>query len=404
MASSSRHVGFSKWFIIGPVAFAVVGGGVWYGVKRTKNSHPESSPEHAHEMHGEEAHRGDHESEHASHSTDTHEEDHRDESALHESHMDHATKSVGQRAKRKLASDHQFESSTLPVQSILPAVSSGTQAQCVRGEYRGSGSTAAKVDAKDWGQVMDAFHASKADLMAWLEEQAKAHPSAISPELTKFLETEVREIRVQRPPTPEEPDLAYRGVLVMTEDADGVPLIRVGSGMIGLLKADPARARFEFTRVIAQQWSPCALAGSGAEKIWSTLIGCSGVHEDASAACAGGGFSELGWVTSTALAARVSAPGCVISGVQELQTACAAGAKTAAPAAQAAQAAHAEHHAPPAAQAAHAEAKRDIASTPSDHHGKNTGDRGEREAVHSTGTSAAKHSESHEDHAAGGHH
>jgi hypothetical protein len=329
MARITRQTKFPARFILVPIAFTLIGGGVWFGVKRGKGLHSESHPEHA-----------DHQSpqgaapvaqghpsqrrvkRHVADDAESHSASHSERHS--ESHDLEAT---APRLKRKLATEHDFKVAALPVQSLLPQDSVKDKNQCGRGEFQGPGLELTRVDAKAWSEIMNTFHAAKADLLAWLDDQAQAYPSAISPELKKFLETEVRELRVQRPPTPEEPDLAYRGILALTTDADEEPLIRVGSGMLSLLRSDPERARFEFTRVLAQRWSPCVLAGSGAEKIWSALVACSGVHEEVASSCAAGGFSELGWVTSTALAARVSAPGCVISGVRELQTACAAGAK-----------------------------------------------------------------------------
>ena len=324
MANPSRLKGFSKSIIIAPLVLGAIGGLVWYGVSRTKN-HSSSRGEVAHSEHGDSDHEaGVPERDHPSGGHQDHEvADHGTSEA-----SGHAARSAHRAPKRQVASDHQFVTSALPSQSILPT-EAAPDIVCSRAEYKGSGVTEVKVDSKEWGQVMDAFHGAKGDLLAWLEEQVKHHPEALSGDLRKFLETEVREIRVQRPPSPEEPDLAYRGVLVMSEDRDGVPLIRVGSGMLALLKDEPKRARFEFTRVIAQRWAPCALAGSGGEKLWSTLMGCSGLQEDWTTACAAGGFSESGWMTSTALAARVTPPGCKVVGVSELQASCGSASKAA---------------------------------------------------------------------------
>jgi len=85
--------------------------------------------------------------------------------------------------------------------------------------------------------------------------------------------------------------------------------------MIELVKADRARATFEMARVLAQRWAPCALSQQGGSALWSSLEGCLQTEEDPQLSCVPGGYSESGWMISTAVAARVADPGCRITGL-----------------------------------------------------------------------------------------
>ncbi len=380
MAKNSNWKPYAKSFFIAPVALGVVGGLVWYGVSRTKNRAPvvsHSESETLDERGSEHVERGEHEREGKSHRT-RHAREDSDISGESDGRGSHST-SKG--SGRKLAGGPKVQVEDLPVSAVLPVALKDYAALplCSREESRGMGPTAGKVEAAEWSLVMETFHEAKADLLAWLEEQAGAHPRTFPAELRESMEAQVRDLRIQRPPTPEEPDLTWRGIAVMSEDSEGLPLVRLGSGMVSLLKSDPRRARFEFTRVIAQRWSPCALSSAGAEKVWNSLKTCMGVTEDYKTSCADGGFSEAGWMTSTALAARVSSPGCRIEGLAASAPNC-----STTPAGT-----HSKGHTVSAAaekvQAPHGEVSRHIASESPDH----------KEAGHSAGGHSDVHGVEH---------
>lgn len=178
---------------------------------------------------------------------------------------------------------------------------------CASIEYRGEGPKLTKVTKGDWSAVMDQFHAAKHELLSWLEKRKHDLPESIS----TVMERQVRNLKIQRPPAAEEPDLAWRGIGVYSQSAQNDPILRIGGGFVKLSLKNPARARFEMARLVAQAWAPCELQRlSAKDETWLPLLKCLGMSE--SQGCGEGTFSESGWAVSTTLAAAVSAPGCQI--------------------------------------------------------------------------------------------
>lgn len=171
--------------------------------------------------------------------------------------------------------------------------------KCVSVEVMGRGPVS-KTSPKDWAEVMKSFHKSKADYLAWLN----AHRAEFGDELVAKMSAQMSDLRIQRAPTPEEPDLSWRGVVVRSHDEKGAPLVRVGDGFIAWMKSDAPRARFELARAMAQSWTPCE---SGSSAVWAGFFKCMGAESEA---CVNGKFSENAWTVATALAEQVASPGC----------------------------------------------------------------------------------------------
>ncbi len=189
---------------------------------------------------------------------------------------------------------------------------------CSSFELFGAGPQTETPTSHDWQKAMSLFHESKEGLLAWTLENRWRIPDRA----WVLMESRVREVRLQRPPTSEEPDLAYRGVGVLTEDPEGKPLIRLGAGFIRLVSQSPTRAKFEITRLIAQTWAPCELEKAKVEQPWPLLLSCLGLAADPE--CSPGTYSEAGWAVSSVIAAKISPPGCELPALIEPdQLACA---------------------------------------------------------------------------------
>ena len=181
---------------------------------------------------------------------------------------------------------------------------------CSAAEYRGPGIEKAGVSADDWKIQMSAFHAAKRDLLSWIG----SYSAGMSPKLAQAMEAQVSELRIQRPPTTENPDLGWRGIGVLMRDSQNQLILRLGGGFPKLTARAPERARFELVRQMAQVWSPCELGSLAGEadssKFWKPLLKCLGVDE--SQACEMGSYSEAGWAVSTAVAAVIAPPKCTV--------------------------------------------------------------------------------------------
>jgi hypothetical protein len=183
-----------------------------------------------------------------------------------------------------------------------------TGVECLPIEYRGDGPQATKVTRGEWNAVMDQFHGAKHAILSMIEKRHHDMPEATA----QALEHQVRNLKIQRPPASDEPDLAWRGIGVYAQSIDGEPMIKIGGGFVHLVTKHPARARFEMTRLVAQSLAPCELKRIGAaEGTWNPLLRCMNMTDTQS--CAQGTYSESGWAVSTTLAAAVAAPGCQVS-------------------------------------------------------------------------------------------
>lgn len=179
--------------------------------------------------------------------------------------------------------------------------------ECDAIEYRGAGPQATKVTKGEWTAVMSHFHGAKNSILALIEK--RRHDLADG--TAQALEHQIRNLKIQRPPASDEPDLSWRGIGIFTQNSEGEPMVKLGGGFVHLVTKHPARARFEMARLVAQSLAPCELQRIGAsEATWTPLLTCLGMTE--SQGCGQGTYSENGWAVSTAIASAVSAPGCQI--------------------------------------------------------------------------------------------
>lgn len=190
-----------------------------------------------------------------------------------------------------------------------PAISGSEMAAkdknvCVGLEYRGDGFQRSQLTQKDWMKIVELFRESKQQLIAWAQKHRKEFPDRN----VEGLEATLRDLKIIRPPSIEEPDLSWRGIGVWTRDDSGSAALRLGGGFIKLLKKAPKRAAFEMTRLVAQTWSPCELQRSSVNTPWQPLLRCLDLSEDEG--CAAGSYSESGWAVSSTIAASVTPPGC----------------------------------------------------------------------------------------------
>jgi hypothetical protein len=191
--------------------------------------------------------------------------------------------------------------------ALVSADAAFAGSECPAIEYRGAGPQATKVTKGEWTAVMEQFHGAKHALLGALEKRRKDLPPATS----KALEAQVRSLKIQRPPAPDEPDLSWRGIGVYTQNSEGEPIVKLGGGFVRLVTRHPARARFEMARLVAQSLAPCELKRLGAhEATWDPLLKCLNVNDKQG--CGQGSYSEAGWAVSTTLAAAVAPPGCQI--------------------------------------------------------------------------------------------
>jgi hypothetical protein len=300
MAPKSNWKPYAKSLIAAPIAIGVAGALVWYGVSRTREADRKYQEE---QQVGASEHR------------DSHEEQHHEDAASHAGKMhEPGHENRAPRIGKTKVSAYGPATPSLSLDSVLPLARQDYAALpgCAASELQGAGMQMPAVSAGDWELVMESYHEAKAGLLAWLQGQR----GKIAPKLFARMESEVRELRVQRPPNADEPDLSWRGIVVLTDDSEG-PLVRLGGGVVALVKNDPRRAGYEFTRVIAQRWSACSLAAHGGGALWAKLGDCMGVREDPAISCVEGGYSESGWMVATTLASRIASPGCRVAGVAQ---------------------------------------------------------------------------------------
>ncbi len=199
--------------------------------------------------------------------------------------------------------------------NISPAVNLGSAevlakgmsgGQCTPIEYRGDSGDKLTITTAEWSKVLDTFHEVKGSLLTWLEQRKRELPD----KAFKQMQTQIREMTLQRPPYSDEPDLNWRGIGIFTQDATGKGMIRVGGGFVKLMHKQAKRGRFELLRLAAQSVSPCELQRIGAENVWEPLLKCLDMSEQQ--ACAVGTYSEAGWAVSSTIAAHLAAPGCTL--------------------------------------------------------------------------------------------
>lgn len=177
-------------------------------------------------------------------------------------------------------------------------------ASCMSVEYRGDGPAAA-ISPKDWENVLTQFSEVKKALLDWLDANRKG----FSEKMGLLMESQIRSVKLQKPPVTDEPDLNWRGIGVYVTDSKS-PMIRVSPGFVKLVNKQPVRAKFELARLVAQGWAPCELQKQDAGEAWGPLLKCLQITE--AQACAAGSYSEAGWAVSSTLAAVVAPPGCAL--------------------------------------------------------------------------------------------
>jgi hypothetical protein len=165
-----------------------------------------------------------------------------------------------------------------------------------------------KPTAAQWEAVMKEFHTAKASVTHWLSD----HKGQFSEKTLQWMNKRVADTELIRPPTASQPDLAWRGIATLGNLNAATPGISVGGGMIQWVIAHPERARFEFARLLAQNWAPCEVAKVDATAPWKDLVQCLdlSVEADPSKACGAGSYSEAGWAVSSVVGAAASPPGC----------------------------------------------------------------------------------------------
>lgn len=179
-------------------------------------------------------------------------------------------------------------------------------AACAWVEYPGDGPKQSKVTAMEWKWVMSNFHSIKADYLTWLD----THKTDFTPRQLGYFEGQMMKLKIERPPTPGEPDLAWRGIGALSRDSKGEPILRIGDGFMKFIGEHPQRGKFELARLIAQVWAPCDAVKVDGNQPWQKTLSCLGV--DTNAGCGANAFSEAGWAISTALGYRIAHPGCQI--------------------------------------------------------------------------------------------
>ena len=199
----------------------------------------------------------------------------------------------------------------MPPVAKAPAPDSTVPGQCGTTEIRGDGPVLTKVTPEEWAMVMAEFHGVKKNLLTWLEHNKGKFP----PKTYELMEKQIQDVKLQRPPVAEEPDLAWRGVAVLGKDLEGDPMIRMGNGFLKLLVREPDRGKFELARLAAQTRAPCEFQKGEFQKAqagtpWGPLVKCLGIDEPN--ACGAGTYSEAGWAVSTVLAYKVANPGCTV--------------------------------------------------------------------------------------------
>ena len=212
------------------------------------------------------------------------------------------------------AAEHAGHGTYAPVSIMAASQMSGSLEKdglCQSAEYwvrEGNGISAPSV--AEWSETISVYQEVKAQLVDWVH----AHSKALGKEKVATLESLIRETRVERPPNVDEPDLAYRGMILLTHDQHDVPVLRMGPGFLKMAREHSARARFELARAMVQAWSPCDPKIAGIFEKFSSCMGWTPNSQ-----CTGTVSSELAWAVSSWVAAQAVPPGCQIAGLKEHQ-------------------------------------------------------------------------------------
>jgi len=182
---------------------------------------------------------------------------------------------------------------------------------CMPLEEPGRPAADIKLTQKAWLPVVEDFRAAKRGIVEWI----KKHPAQFPAKKLEEVTARVMDLQIQRPPSQDEADLAWRGGVVLSRMPDGQPILRVGGGFLALHSKDPARARFELARAAAMTLAPCELAPLGLAATWESALSCSkGYIKEG---CELGSFSNHAWLIGSAIASETQAPGCRILAVDK---------------------------------------------------------------------------------------
>jgi len=182
------------------------------------------------------------------------------------------------------------------------------QGACTGIEFPGQGSASSGWSDAEWTQVARLFETVRSELADWIKKD-----SHLSDRTREVMKAQLGLARLERP-LKDEPDLGWRGIAVWSLDDASAPTIRVGAGFRALMTSQPARARFELTRTVAQSWAPCELLRLNAPLPFTEELTCLGVQAQES--CTNGTYSEAGWALSTYIARQVAEPGCDLPALQ----------------------------------------------------------------------------------------
>jgi hypothetical protein len=182
---------------------------------------------------------------------------------------------------------------------------------CTSVEEPGKSAGDIKLTQKVWTPVVEDFRAAKRRVVEWM----KKHPDQFPAERFAVLSEKVLDLQIQRPPSEEEPDLAWRGMVVLSRFPDGKPLLRVGGGFLALHQKYPKRARFELARAVSLLLSPCEMKKMEFADTWEKVASCS--QGGGSETCEVGSVSNQAWMFASAIAQEAQPPGCKILAVEK---------------------------------------------------------------------------------------
>lgn len=226
-------------------------------------------------------------------------------------HPEKSSREVSSKSAHEDRKDEALHETVAKGESKLPKSlgeeKSSMGGDCGAVEYSGDGPLVPIV-AQQWDQVLAQYAEVKKGMLELVQRNRKG----FSEKTYAFIEKQILDVKLQKPLMVKEPDLAWRGIGVLEhEGREGKEtVIHLGSGFMELARNQPARAKFELARLVAQSIAPCELAKNGGVETWEPLLKCMQVYE--SNVCGAGSFSEGGWAVSSALATLVAPPGCTV--------------------------------------------------------------------------------------------
>lgn len=192
------------------------------------------------------------------------------------------------------------------------------QGNCTAVEYPGRGPASRGWSDSEWKKIGEFFQGTKTQLEGWIGKES----AAFTERARTIMKQQLTALKIERPAS-DEPDLAWRGIVIWNYDSSGNPVIRVGAGFRDLMTNHPQRARFEMARAMVHGWSPCEMVRLNTPQPWVKTLTCLGV--DPNVKCGPGSYSDAAWAVSTTVAAAVANPGCQIPAFKNGKEACVTG-------------------------------------------------------------------------------